>query len=475
VGVFALLVLSLVLVITKKMSFSEKPLHVWIPFRTLSAESKLIDPNNTATVYEYYLLENLASSIIQDSTEDPRGFEGIFVSLWSRPAKTQLLLTFKDNLKWSDGSPITQEDWNSTFLRLSRSSARHHVYLKQLKDWTWKSAQEVVLQFSVPIDLNSLLHELSLADSALISAENLNGDWSRTSGPYFVRAFDFEGKSGSLERSRFHPLFDVRPNAPFRVNIVDDWKSAEVFMLNSPATNPKLSTFEEIFSQKIDSAFSSILFLTWNPDHPYSRDREMRRQWMQWILSVQSRWRLPDGFKSENQMIPLGYAGRLETPLKLQQVETTALRGKEFVLGVWSSFLRVNDIWETLKQEASTSGFTVKVKTQEYWENDPATTFIFSSFRGNQKSAVGSWAFLMSDKASTLLRNDQAIQLAWNSFLNADSSSRESSLLKFHSAVLESGYLIPLASSFTRLYFTDRVSARRVNPFDLRLRFLDLE
>ena len=81
----------------------------------------------------------------------------------------------------------------------------------------------------------------------------------------------------------------------------------------------------------------------------------------------------------------------------------------------------------------------------------------------------------MSEKSSALVRGDSKIQDAWKELIVSESSSRDSSLLRFHAVALETGYWIPLASSFSRLYFSNRISAKRVNPFDLRLRFLDFE
>lgn len=472
----ALTALTSLFILRRENHNSMKAARIWIPFQALSAKDKIINPDNTATVFEYYLLENLASPLFQDSTEDPGGFKGLLVSRLSTISVHQIQLNIRPDLKWSDGSSISREDWDFFWRRLQNSKARHHVLLKYLKEWKWSSNDQVLLEFWKPIDSESLMQELSLADSAFVSQRNVDGDWTVTSGPYFIERFSFSQKRGALKKSQYHFLAQQRVNAPDQVEIIDDWREADVVLLNTPATNTKLPEIEALLSSKIDSSFSSILYVCWNSQNAVSSDVELRRQFANWVLSVQEKWTLQKDFHTENQMIPLGYSGRLKAVRKSEKSSLDRLRGKRLTIGVWKSVFGVDSIWKTLSEEASKASFELQVKPLEFGQRDPSVDLVFSSFRGNQKTSVGSWAFLMSDELSDLMREDNGIEALWGKFLNASgSAAREAALEEFHEAVLKEGYFVPLASTFSRLYFSQRFSAKRVNPFDLRLRFLDLE
>jgi len=58
----------------------ENPVKVLFPTKFLIPSNALLNPHNTETIWEYYLLENLSCGLVLDDSRSPDGFRGCLSS-----------------------------------------------------------------------------------------------------------------------------------------------------------------------------------------------------------------------------------------------------------------------------------------------------------------------------------------------------------------------------------------------------------
>ncbi|MGZ3772075.1 MAG: peptide ABC transporter substrate-binding protein [Pseudobdellovibrionaceae bacterium] len=85
----------------------------------LSTEPSSLDPNKQRSVSSNYLLGNLYRNIF--FFDDNKGLIPDLGSSCSRDNKQNLTCTLKKDLQWSDGSPLTSEDFLRTYKRILNS------------------------------------------------------------------------------------------------------------------------------------------------------------------------------------------------------------------------------------------------------------------------------------------------------------------------------------------------------------------
>jgi MarR-like DNA-binding transcriptional regulator SgrR of sgrS sRNA len=184
-------------------SSDRRELNVIFPLRVLRPDSKLLNPQNTETTYEYYLLENLGAGLVRDEVDSANGYRGLIAESWVQVDPRTWVFTIRKDFRWSDGSTLTGEQLVAHFEELKRRRGRHLVNLARLAKAQFdRSKRALTLRFSQKTN-ESVLHELSLADAGVIHPR---GDWTITSGPYVVKEYRPKERVLRLVANTYSPL-----------------------------------------------------------------------------------------------------------------------------------------------------------------------------------------------------------------------------------------------------------------------------
>jgi len=143
----------------------------------LAQVKTIVDPTKTDTIAEFYLLENLAIGLVRDDIRELSGYRGALARSWKQTDTVTWVFKLREDLRWSDGSPIGLEYIRDYYQNLSRKETRHLVGMRRLKEALLnKSTGELTFHFDGKTN-DSIIHELSLADATLLHPTNLEGDW----------------------------------------------------------------------------------------------------------------------------------------------------------------------------------------------------------------------------------------------------------------------------------------------------------
>lgn len=201
------------LILAALFAFSTPVYSAEKPFRLhLQSEPSSLDPNKQRTSSSNYLLGNLYANIF--NFDDTKGLQFVLGESCKRDKKANLTCVLKKNLQWSDGSPLTSNDFIRTYKKIldaKNASPRADLLFKI------KNAQDIyagkknidtlgirapnptTLQFE--FETPDPEFEYNLAGTILApTKENL----SATTGPYKVKEWN-KGQRLLLEANLHFP------------------------------------------------------------------------------------------------------------------------------------------------------------------------------------------------------------------------------------------------------------------------------
>ena len=476
----AFAVMGAILIYSWRNMSRPKILRVGYPLSFVERGGKLLDPTNTDTIYEFYLLENLSIGLVRDSSQSPSGYEPGLAQSWERLSPTRWVFELKRDLAWSDGTPIEAQAIADHIRSLSRKEHRHIVYLKRLRLVTVEDTR-IILDFDVPTN-DGLIHELSLADAALLDPRNLAGDWRVVSGAYSVKSFEPD-KMLILRRN---PHYSGPRDYPDQVELVNYttstianiFKSADIDMVRIPIPAFRSQNQELLShaSQVLKGYPTSIYYFYFNSQKPLWRDLEARKDLALVVDQALAGLSLP-GLTRERQLIPEGYSGHLDVSPATNSTLTRRLAGKKLKINLPPSFSEVESLREALKTHFAKAGASLDFNFSSAL--NPAgddADLQMTSFSGNQRDAMGSWQFLFSPEYGDLVQfRSDVIPFFGRIMAMETKEARESSLGDLHRHVLDEVYAIPLFIESNQIAASNRSDLSHLNPFDMRLRFYEVK
>ena len=456
-----------------------KILRVGYPLSFIQQGQKLLDPANTDSVYQFYLLENLAVGMVRDSSQSPSGYEPGLAQSWERLSPTRWAFDLKPNLAWSDGTPIEPQAIADHIESLGRREHRHIVYLKRLRHATVED-RRIILDFDVPTN-DGLIHELGLADAALLHPGNLADDWRIVSGAYSVEFFD-PGKKIILRRNPHYPGSHDYPEQVelddyTMGTIANFFKSDDIDLLKIPAPAFR-GPNQEVLShapQVLKGYPTWIYYLYFNPQKPLWRDLQERKEFSLIVDQALAGFTFSDLVR-ERQLIPEGYSGHLDAAPTAIGPLTGRLAGKRLKVNLLPAFSDAESLCEALKAGFAKAG--VSLDFNYSWNLNPAgddADVQLSQFSGNQSDAMGSWQFMFSPEHGDLAPFRSDVAPFFSRIMATETKeARESSLRDLHRHVLGEAYAVPLFIEADQIAASKRIDLSHLNPFDMRLRFYEV-
>ncbi len=465
-------------------STDTRPLTVIFPLRVLRPDASLLQPRNTETTYEYYLLENLGAGLVRDDTESASGYEGLIAERWTQTEPSTWVFRIKPDFKWSDGSILTGEQLVAHFEALKRNKGRHLVNLAKLSRVHFDAGERALtLHFSEKTN-SSVLHELSLADAVLIHS---CGDWSITSGPYSVGDYRPAERFLKLRANPHSPLLaKAAPRTVVLRDVVDYAQLGSAFTTMGADIYPlpvlyfanRYAAIREAAPAKKVGRSTLLYFFQMNARNPATQILDSRRLLAALIAEAFRNFRLGEDFAYYDQLVPFGYRGSLrkyEAPVLKRP--HASFKKTHFVLNFPAAFRDLSSPLERLRVLAKKHGVSFEYRFTAFDDVEAgADEFArISPFKGNQKDPVGSWSFLFSDKTGALSPfREKGLPLLNEALIAASDREKSEALSRLHRYVLDNALLIPVLIQREQVLASQRVNLDRWNPFDLRLRFYEI-
>jgi len=470
-------------------SANDDTLQALFPMSLLDAKLT-VDPTNLDTIYEYYLLENLASGLVRDDQEMPGGFAPVLAESYSQASDNTWIFRIRSGATWSDGTAIKEDQWVDSFMHLSRSESRHIVALKNLSKVTFDAtSRDLTMIFSVPIG-ETLLHELSLADAVLIHPDNRQGNYQVTSGPYTVIGSNPESRTLDLAAVAGHPL--LKQNSPRKIHLfgvknLDDIAGAfldypvDVYLRPTPSARSIFRNAEKNAQQMLKGHATSITFFGFCGADPMAHNQEARSIFAKIVATAFKKISGTQKFTQENQMVPEGYVGRLaDVPRYLPEADVKHVTFKPSAtvnLNLIQAFKEWPDLIPELDSAAAQFGWKFSYKWNAM-TGEALPDGCFASvnvFKGNQKDPLGSWSFLFSEKGALApfragIKGE--IDAAGS---ESDVARRDQHLKNVHLEVLKNHWAVPVLVDGNAILASNRVDLSQLNPFDMRLRYYLME
>lgn len=460
-------------------------LQVLFPTSVLRPTVDLLDPDNTETIWEYYLLENLACGLVRDSQSSVTGYDGCIAEQFYQ--KDERTWAFKiGHLKWSDGSDIVENEILNWLNGLTSTSKRHIQFLKLAEEIKYdSSSRTITMRFPFKVD-QTILHELSLADASLLPSDYKTKGWAKTTGPYRVEKWDSSSKQLMLVANPNSRLFkEAMPKQVVLAQLQDVQDRDKIFQsiffdvvpLNA-TTGPRRSRDILQRAPQVFEAFpTSIIFFHFNPQNKDAKALSNRLLFSSIIQRFRNRIeQLTEGaspFLPETQLIPDGFDGRLDTSPNIVTPSETTLTHVTVKLS--PSFLDFEPLMQGLVDEFSRAGINLELKYSLSPDFDGTEFASIYNFIGNQQDSTGTWSFL-ADKEQGLLRGwFSAYQNCFrNVFAASDLINREHYLKQLHERILLDALAVPLMVGKQRYLLSKRIDSSRWNKFDARMRFYEL-
>ncbi len=468
------------------MDSTDKVLRVFFPFKVLRTDAKLLDPSNTASVYEYYLLENLGVGLLRDDVSDLRGYSGLLATHWEQVSAKHWSFTLRKNLKWSDGSELSPDQILTHFQGLKNRQSRHLVNFQHLDRVSLgESGKTIHFRFKSATN-QSFLHELALADAVLVHPDNLTKDWRKTSGHYSVESFDSNAKKLVLAANSFCPGY--QSGGPRRVELFDVSSPAEssdlfekvvtdIYSIPSLPFTPESKSLVARAKGRLLGQPNLIYFWKFNPINPLTTNLDARRELASLISETFRDFKSGEEAGYYSQLVSPGYSGAL-SKFDVPNTKTSVLKGKTILLRFRPPFEYLTNELNVLRSGALKRGITLKLAFDAFTPGEVADPDEFArvqGFKGNQKDAVGSWSFLFTAGKGDLGPFREQGKPLLNKVLEADSDDLKSQHLKtLHQFTLENAFAVPFLNHREQILISDRVDLKRWNRFDLRLRFYDV-
>lgn len=449
-------------------------LIVVFPLAALLQDQRIVDPENTQFIAQFYLLENISRGLVRDSADSPEGYAPGIARSWTRLSSKRWALDIDPDARWSDGTPITAAQVASHLERLSRGRHRHVVYLKNLSSIRGVGHR---LELTFRTQTNAgLIHELSLADTFMLHPRNWEGDWSIGSGPFVVEKY----VPGEILALRSNARFPDSAAFPEHVDLIEiPWearpamfKDRRVDLYRTPG--PHFARSNQPVFAAAPKAYrgypTSIYYFAFKPGRWLDKSVAARREIASLLMSSLQGIRLPE-MSAESQMVPKGFAGRLADDIVLPPRSTSAKVPEALSIGLPPAFQTVPQVADSIVRTFARRGVSVTVT----FEGDRSADINLCAFIGNQRDALGSWRFLLSPDHGELRAALPGVRRFLERAASTDDpSTRDEMLLKIHRTVLADAYAVPAFIEPNVFLHSRRVDPSRISRFDMRLRFYDV-
>lgn len=456
-----------------------KVLKVIFPFGVLNQNPTLLNPSNTESVFEYYLLENLTSGLVRDDLAEPSGYRGVLAEHWEKITDHDWVFRLRTNLRWSDGTPITTNQIVDFFNHVRIKPSRHMIYLRHLAS---VSAQDHSIHFHFDIPVNDgFLHELSLGDAGLLHPTNLSSGWKVTSGPYTVESYDWTKKNLLLRINSNCVLFSTESPEQvelFSVGEINNFKSVfngidtDLIFSGGLAFTWMYQSVKKHAPQSQVGSASSIYYFSFNAKNPLVSDHNTRIYFSSIVRTALQDQTDFLGLHPEFQFIPMGFDGRLQDYIWPQSKTPNPLFKKEIEILVSSTLSELLPVLEKIKVVAEHDGVKISFTEKKSQTGDSHLAHV-DIFKGNQKDSLGSWGFLFGHEGA-LHPFRRFIEDDFISAIKADRLTKQEILLKIHRKVLDEAWGVPFLVGASAAFASNRVVLSRWNSFDMRMRFYDV-
>lgn len=439
----------------KKATDKEKSLVCLSRLPYFESGSPLIEADNIEYVDQYYLFENLSAGLVHEDWLYPSLWQPWLSESWEM-AENALCFSLRPDLKWSDGSNIEISDWLEHFKTFKDKDYRHISILRKTEVFWDHKLKRLCFQLA-KVFHKSLITELSLSDSLLLHKKNLDDDWSVTSGPYYVAKSshtEIELKANPYFHRTIGPkVVTIRPRSKENINRgFDLLKRPPYGFLEQNKQISKLS--DRTWTGKP----TKIYYFRFGKNNKLAKSEQLRIVFAKIVHKAFLNYVHEKLFERQLQMIPKGYAGRLNESPELQ-VGDFDLKGEELVVALSPEVL---DSWgKRLYEVAKKEGVTLHLVGRESKiESDFA---ILENIIGNQRSPLGTWNFLFAKVGPLGAYHDFSKE-----YLNSNSAN---AVLELHRKVLQKAIAVPFLAEYDALLASEKLNLERINPFDQRLRF----
>jgi MarR-like DNA-binding transcriptional regulator SgrR of sgrS sRNA len=486
IWIFSLAILSTILILKTEMHKVDRAVQILFPVVLLKPGPDLLDPDNTETIWEYYLLENLSCGLVRDSKFSANGYEGCIAERFYQEDDNTWVFNIRQ-LQWSDGSQVTAQEV-LTWIESLRSSSKRHIRFLKLADKVDFDEHSKQLKIHFPFKMDTMiLHELSLADSGLLPTAFIEKGWGKTIGPYSVE--EWTGSTLKLVANKFSPLY--RPEMPQKAvltKLADPRQRAQIFksidldiVPLSATSNPKNASLVLPNAPQIWTSHPmAISFFYFNSKSKLAQNLANRNE----FAAIVSEFR-PQVLEltkevlpcvPETQLVPDGFSGRLDSVHSPSQAARGDLKHIKIKLDNVhkESGALLDGLKATFKNHGIDLEFNFSDKGALAFESDEFAGVY--GFLGNQLDASGSWAFLAGPPNGPLSPWMHEYKPIYDKIFHSnDIKDRQKNLKILHQEVLEKVIAVPLMVGSQRYLLSEKIDASRWNQFDSRLRIYDLQ
>lgn len=456
--------------------------------RHLRSGAELLDPQNTDTVWEYYLLENLSCGLIRDSKTSPSGYEGCIAERFYQTDPQTWVFKIR-SLNWSDGTLVSKQELVTWISRLKTNKSRHVQFFRKADEISFdETSRELRIHFSIP-DAGMVLHELSLADSGLLPTDFKTLGWKKTIGPYTVSRWDKSSNQLILTSNKHSPLYSLdMPQVIELADLIDQdvrpflFKTIDVDFvpLGAMADPARIKELLPNAPQVYVCHPTMILFFLISNQNPLAKNLSAREAFANIIRNAQTNFDSNLDYQStlkvETQMIPEGFDGRLSNAPNINPDNILALGNHKLKIRLTPAFENQKNLLTNLKSSFGKAGITLEINFSDSSSAPSKDEFaVISAFVGNQLDPSGSWSFLIYSAEGALhpwLKNlKERFKLP---AAHPSNNEKQSFFMDLHREVLTNFFAVPYLVGAQRYLLSSRVDTARWNRFDSRARFYEL-
>jgi hypothetical protein len=183
-----------------------------------------------------------------------------------------------------------------------------------------------------------------------------------------------------------------------------------------------------------------------------------------------------EGLKIENQLIPFGFEGRVDS-VPNHRPNLSLLKGKTITLKVFKSLSSNKLLTEGLVNAFKAQNCKLILDPTNYDSDTLPSDYVGKvyGFMGNQYDPSGSWSYLAHPKTG-LFRDWRSIYLAdlKNIFESTTQEHRNRNFKLLHDRILENSIAIPLWVGSQRFYHSKAINLDRWNKLDTNTRFYEI-
>lgn len=464
-----------------------EPMHVLFPVQVLlSSQGQLaIDPRNLASAQGYYLLENLALGLLRDDPTAPLGFAPCLARSWQQVDEKTWTFALREDLRFSDGSPLTGDYVAEEMRSLATRNSRHLRLLRKLQQVDYDPASHhLTLRFESNAG-GGVLHELSLADAVILHPSNKSFDWSVTSGPYSVGSIAESEQTLILRKNLFSPVVIRNPADELTLFWPLDRADLEKAFRELPVD--LFFTVAQIFSRRQQIMISqapqvyrgdpnSLYFFRFNQRDPHTHSERTRREFASLVRQAVVGLQTGPDLAADTQFIPVGYSGRLpDSPLVVDEL-ISKLSGSTLRLLVNQQWQDVPAFFDRLQAVGAAANVKFEIVYGDALDMTGANGEFAAlmPFRGNQADALGTWSFFFSKEGPMEQFEADVHGILQDIAETEDPEARERELRRLHELALRRVYGVPVFFERVAALGRSDLDFSRINRFDMRNRFYEI-